>query len=153
MKFADVTPNLIVSDLERSLAFYRDVLGEDHARLQRTLFAVHDPRRLVPGEAEPVPGAVHEVVAEARRLDHCPRRPVDGGARCARPHRVDAGLNRFLDHRMDEGIALARRTNVRRPCDVGGVAVQATAEIDRDCIFAQKPPGAAVVMRVGAVRS
>ena len=27
MKFADVTPNLIVSDLDRSLAFYRDVLG------------------------------------------------------------------------------------------------------------------------------
>jgi uncharacterized glyoxalase superfamily protein PhnB len=27
MKFADVTPNLIVTDVERSLAFYRDVLG------------------------------------------------------------------------------------------------------------------------------
>ena len=27
MKFTDVTPNLIVSDLDRSLAFYRDVLG------------------------------------------------------------------------------------------------------------------------------
>jgi uncharacterized glyoxalase superfamily protein PhnB len=27
MKFADVTPNLIVSDIDRSLAFYRDVLG------------------------------------------------------------------------------------------------------------------------------
>ena len=27
MKFSDVTPNLIVSDVERSLAFYRDVLG------------------------------------------------------------------------------------------------------------------------------
>jgi uncharacterized glyoxalase superfamily protein PhnB len=27
VNFADVTPNLIVSDVERSLAFYRDVLG------------------------------------------------------------------------------------------------------------------------------
>lgn len=27
MTFADVTPNLVVSDLNRSLAFYRDVLG------------------------------------------------------------------------------------------------------------------------------
>ena len=27
MKFADVTPNLVVPDVERSLAFYRDVLG------------------------------------------------------------------------------------------------------------------------------
>jgi uncharacterized glyoxalase superfamily protein PhnB len=27
MKFTDVTPNLIVSDMDRSLAFYRDVLG------------------------------------------------------------------------------------------------------------------------------
>ncbi len=27
MKFIDVTPNLIVSDIDRSLAFYRDVLG------------------------------------------------------------------------------------------------------------------------------
>ena len=27
MKFSDVTPNLVVSDVERSLAFYRDVLG------------------------------------------------------------------------------------------------------------------------------
>jgi uncharacterized glyoxalase superfamily protein PhnB len=27
MKFTDVTPNLIVADIERSLAFYRDVLG------------------------------------------------------------------------------------------------------------------------------
>jgi len=27
MKFADVTPNLVVSNVEQSLAFYRDVLG------------------------------------------------------------------------------------------------------------------------------
>jgi len=27
MKFSDVTPNLIVADVARSLAFYRDVLG------------------------------------------------------------------------------------------------------------------------------
>jgi len=27
MNFTDVTPNLIVSDIDRSLAFYRDVLG------------------------------------------------------------------------------------------------------------------------------
>ena len=27
MKFADVTPNLVVADVERSMAFYRDVLG------------------------------------------------------------------------------------------------------------------------------
>ncbi len=27
MQFADVTPNLIVSDIDRSLRFYRDVLG------------------------------------------------------------------------------------------------------------------------------
>jgi uncharacterized glyoxalase superfamily protein PhnB len=27
MKFADVTPNLVVSNIDRSLAFYRDVLG------------------------------------------------------------------------------------------------------------------------------
>lgn len=27
MKFADVTPNLVISDIDRSLAFYRDVLG------------------------------------------------------------------------------------------------------------------------------
>jgi uncharacterized glyoxalase superfamily protein PhnB len=27
MKFADVTPNLVVSNVERSLAFYRDILG------------------------------------------------------------------------------------------------------------------------------
>ena len=27
MKFADVTPNLVVLNVERSLAFYRDVLG------------------------------------------------------------------------------------------------------------------------------
>jgi uncharacterized glyoxalase superfamily protein PhnB len=27
MKFSDVTPNLVVSDVQRSLAFYRDVLG------------------------------------------------------------------------------------------------------------------------------
>jgi len=27
MTFADVTPNLVVADLDRSLAFYRDVLG------------------------------------------------------------------------------------------------------------------------------
>jgi uncharacterized glyoxalase superfamily protein PhnB len=27
MKFADVTPNLVVADVERSVAFYRDVLG------------------------------------------------------------------------------------------------------------------------------
>lgn len=27
MTFADITPNLVVSDLDRSLAFYRDVLG------------------------------------------------------------------------------------------------------------------------------
>jgi uncharacterized glyoxalase superfamily protein PhnB len=27
MKFADVTPNLVVADVQRSLAFYRDVLG------------------------------------------------------------------------------------------------------------------------------
>jgi uncharacterized glyoxalase superfamily protein PhnB len=27
MKFQDVTPNLIVSDIDRSAAFYRDVLG------------------------------------------------------------------------------------------------------------------------------
>lgn len=27
MKFSDVTPNLIVADVDRSLAFYRDVLG------------------------------------------------------------------------------------------------------------------------------
>ena len=27
MKFSDVTPNLVVSNVERSLAFYRDVLG------------------------------------------------------------------------------------------------------------------------------
>jgi uncharacterized glyoxalase superfamily protein PhnB len=27
MKFSDVTPNLVVSDIDRSLAFYRDVLG------------------------------------------------------------------------------------------------------------------------------
>ena len=40
MKFSDVTPNLVVSSVERSLAFYRDVLGfavtatvPDHAPL------------------------------------------------------------------------------------------------------------------------
>ena len=27
MKFSDVTPNLVVSNVERSIAFYRDVLG------------------------------------------------------------------------------------------------------------------------------
>ena len=27
MKFTDVTPNLVVADIDRSLAFYRDVLG------------------------------------------------------------------------------------------------------------------------------
>ena len=27
MKFSDVTPNLVVAEVERSLAFYRDVLG------------------------------------------------------------------------------------------------------------------------------
>jgi uncharacterized glyoxalase superfamily protein PhnB len=27
MKFSDVTPNLVVADVQRSLAFYRDVLG------------------------------------------------------------------------------------------------------------------------------
>ena len=27
MKFSDITPNLVVLDVERSLAFYRDVLG------------------------------------------------------------------------------------------------------------------------------
>jgi uncharacterized glyoxalase superfamily protein PhnB len=27
MKFSDVTPNLVVADVERSVAFYRDVLG------------------------------------------------------------------------------------------------------------------------------
>ena len=27
MRFSDVTPNLIVANVERSLAFYRDVLG------------------------------------------------------------------------------------------------------------------------------
>ena len=27
MKFSDVTPNLVVSNVDRSLAFYRDVLG------------------------------------------------------------------------------------------------------------------------------
>jgi uncharacterized glyoxalase superfamily protein PhnB len=27
MKFSDVTPNLVVANVERSLAFYRDVLG------------------------------------------------------------------------------------------------------------------------------
>ena len=27
MKLTDVTPNLIVSDIDRSIAFYRDVLG------------------------------------------------------------------------------------------------------------------------------
>ena len=27
MRFSDVTPNLVVADVERSLAFYRDVLG------------------------------------------------------------------------------------------------------------------------------
>ena len=27
MKFADVTPNLVVANVERSMAFYRDVLG------------------------------------------------------------------------------------------------------------------------------
>jgi uncharacterized glyoxalase superfamily protein PhnB len=27
MKFSDVTPNLIVKDIDRSVAFYRDVLG------------------------------------------------------------------------------------------------------------------------------
>jgi uncharacterized glyoxalase superfamily protein PhnB len=27
MKFADVTPNLVVAEVERSLAFYRDILG------------------------------------------------------------------------------------------------------------------------------
>jgi catechol 2,3-dioxygenase-like lactoylglutathione lyase family enzyme len=27
MKFSDVTPNLVVLDVERSLVFYRDVLG------------------------------------------------------------------------------------------------------------------------------
>lgn len=27
MKFADVNPNLVVADVERSVAFYRDVLG------------------------------------------------------------------------------------------------------------------------------
>lgn len=27
MKFANVTPNLIVADIDRSIAFYRDVLG------------------------------------------------------------------------------------------------------------------------------
>jgi uncharacterized glyoxalase superfamily protein PhnB len=27
MKFTDVTPNLVVSDIDRSIAFYRDVLG------------------------------------------------------------------------------------------------------------------------------
>lgn len=27
MKFADVTPNLVVTDIDRSMAFYRDVLG------------------------------------------------------------------------------------------------------------------------------
>ena len=27
MNFADVTPNLVVSDLDRSIAFYRDLLG------------------------------------------------------------------------------------------------------------------------------
>ena len=27
MKFANVTPNLIIADIDRSIAFYRDVLG------------------------------------------------------------------------------------------------------------------------------
>ena len=27
MKFTDVTPNLVVADIDRSIAFYRDVLG------------------------------------------------------------------------------------------------------------------------------
>jgi uncharacterized glyoxalase superfamily protein PhnB len=44
MKFSDVTPNLVVSSVERSLAFYRDVLG----------FSV---TATVP-EAAPGPGAV-----------------------------------------------------------------------------------------------
>jgi len=29
MKFTDIVPNLIVSDVQRSMAFYRDVLGFD----------------------------------------------------------------------------------------------------------------------------
>ena len=46
MTFADVTPNLVVSDLDRSLAFYRDVLGF-------TVFTtVHE--QTSPGAGEPL---------------------------------------------------------------------------------------------------
>lgn len=44
MKFSDVTPNLVVSSVERSLAFYRDVLG----------FSV---TATVPASGEPGPAA------------------------------------------------------------------------------------------------
>jgi uncharacterized glyoxalase superfamily protein PhnB len=44
MTFADVTPNLVVSDLDRSLAFYRDVLGF-------TVFATVPEQ---PGDGEPL---------------------------------------------------------------------------------------------------
>jgi uncharacterized glyoxalase superfamily protein PhnB len=46
MTFADVTPNLVVSDLDRSLAFYRDVLGF-------TVFTTV-PEQTSPGAGEPL---------------------------------------------------------------------------------------------------
>jgi len=60
-----------------------------------TSFAAHDPRRLVHGHAESVPGAVHEVLAVAGVLDHPPcggvdRRAVAPGREAAMPAAQDA---------------------------------------------------------------
>ena len=91
MNFTDVTPNLIVSDIDRSTAFYRDVLG----------FSVVDdgPRH----------GAVRVRVAAARRRQRVSQRRGRGAkedlpAVAARSRRHDDHVHHAGSATTDEGV-------------------------------------------------
>src|SRR3954451_16064301 len=118
------------------------------ARPQLDVVAAHDPRRLVDGQPEPVPGAVHEVLTVAGVGDHPARRRVDlraGGAGLGRGH---AGHHRGFDGRVDLAVALRRLADATHPGDVRHVAGEPAADVDHHGVAGLQRPWPGAVVRV-----
>src|SRR5690606_2136014 len=132
--------------------------GEAHAGLDRAVLALDHVRRLVGRGPDPVPGAVHEVLAVPGLDDHGARGPVDVLARRTGAHGVDPGLLRAAHDVVD--LALLRRAGVVRAArdehgarGVRPVPVPQPAEVEHHEVAGLDHAISRVVVRVGAVRA
>src|SRR6266511_1421800 len=125
--------------------------GDDVSGLELVFRLLREPRRLVDEQADAVPEAVAELLAEAGRVDPPARGRVGGTAGDARTDGIQAGL---LPLEAD-GIGLAQLVRERpgreRAGAVGAVAADRAAGVDDDGRLGRDPPVARMGMRHRAV--